>query len=81
MPQGGYIGRTFSRGIDQLLLQYANDAVFAGKHLADPVAILTGRFNHTTGRGVNDRGHAAGLCIENIFLHPDNLFLLPKKPR
>ncbi len=53
-------------GIDQVLGQRADDAVAAGVDIADPVPVLPGRLDQAAGRGVDDRRHPAGLCIERI---------------
>ena len=53
-------------GVDQLFGERAEDAVAAGVDGADAVGVPARRFDHAAGRGVDDRGDAAGLGVEGI---------------
>ena len=67
VAQGPDGRRALLAGVDQVLGQRADDAVAAGIDLADPVAVLAGRFDQAAGGGIDDGGYPAGLCIEGIF--------------
>ena len=56
----------FTAGVDKVFGQGANNAVTAGVHLADTVAVLPGGFDYPAGAGINDRGYPAGLGIEGV---------------
>jgi len=56
-------------GVDQFLAQHADDAVLAGVDLADAVAVLARRLDDAAGGRVDDRGDAARLGVQKVFLH------------
>ena len=58
----------FLAGVDQLLGQRADDAVAAGVDLADLVLVRPRGLDHPAGRGVDDGGHTARLCVERVLL-------------
>lgn len=55
--------------IDEVLAQRADDSIAAGEHPADPVAVLAGGFDETTGAGIDHRRDTAGLGIESVSAH------------
>ncbi len=59
-------GQGLLTGVDHILGQSADDAVPAGICLADLAAVPARRFDHATGRGIDDGGDSAGLGIERI---------------
>ena len=67
VPQGGDVRLALLARVDELLAEHADDAVLAGEHLADPVAVRTGRFDHPAGGGVDHRRHSARLGVEHVF--------------
>ncbi len=77
VAQGGNGARGFLAGVDQVFRQRSDDAVAAGIDLADLVLVLACRLDHAAGGGIDYRGHAAGLCIESVFLTSSHQFLLP----
>ena len=66
LAQRGDVAGGFFAGVDQVFGQRADDAVATGIHLADFVFVQTRGFNHAAGRGVDDRGDAAGLGVEGV---------------
>ena len=62
---GDGLGRFLVR-IDQVLPQRPQNAVAAGVHVADPVAVRTSGFDHAAGGGVDDGGDTAGLSVEGV---------------
>jgi hypothetical protein len=59
-------GPAFLAGVDHILGQGADDAVSTGIHLAYLAAVPARRLNQAAGRGIDDGGDAARLCIERI---------------
>ena len=58
--------RTLLAGIDHVLGERADDAVPSRINLADPVAVLAGRFDQSAGGCVDDGGDPAGLGIKGV---------------
>src|SRR5678815_1570646 len=70
MAQRADRGGRFLRRIDKVFGQRADDAVAAGIHLAEFVFVLAGGFDHAAGGGIDHRGYAAGLGVQNVhFCH------------
>ena len=74
-PQACDIGIEFQASIHQFLGQRADNAVAAGKNLADPLGMTTRFLNQSTRRRIDDGGHAPRLRIEGI---PDRHCLLQR---
>ena len=69
MPQRGDGCLAFGARVYEVFGQCADDAVAAGKDLADPRLVLTRRLDNAAGARVDDRGHAARLGIERVLFH------------
>ena len=63
---------TFATGVDKVFGQGANDAVSTGVHLCDLFMLACG-FDNAAGRGVDDGGDAAGLCVKCVLADHMNL--------
>ena len=66
VPQRLDGGRRLETGVYEVFGERADDAVTAGIDLADVARIAAGRFDDPGGRGIDDRGHPAGLGIKGI---------------
>ena len=64
----------FLAGIDEILGQRADDPVPARVDLAEHFRMATGRLDDSGRRGVDDRGHAAGLGVEDVAGAHDDAF-------
>ena len=62
-------------GVDEFLGQGADDAVPAGKYLAESVGVLARRLDEAAGGCVDDRGYPARLRIKGVGLR--HLFRSP----
>ncbi len=56
----------FLAGIYQVLTQRTYNAVATGVHLANQVFVLGRGFNDPAGRGIDNGGNSAGLCIKGV---------------
>ena len=73
-PTGGVAQRgdgrvRFSRCVDQVFGERADDAVAAGVYLADPVRMLARRLDHALRRDIDDGGDPARLGVERVTRH------------
>ena len=66
VAQGPDGGGALLAGVDHILGQGADDAVPAGVYLAYLVTVPARGFDQAAGRGIDDGGHSAGLCIERV---------------
>lgn len=53
-------------GVDQILVQHTRDAPVGRIHLRDPPALRTRSANDRRSGGIDDRGHAARVCIQQL---------------
>ena len=58
----------FSRGIDQLFFQRADNPVFSREDFAKVSGVRSGGLDNASGRGVDNGCDAAGLGVEEIAL-------------
>ena len=69
MAQGRNIGFTLLAGINQFLVEDANNALFTRVNLTQLVTVLAGFFDQSAGGSIDNGCYPAGLCIKQIFLH------------
>ena len=71
----------FTTGVDQVLGQRSNNPVAPGQDFANPAPVFLCGFDHPTGRGIDHRGHPAGLRVEDIFCFSHCGAILISDPR